>query len=1010
MESRICFTFAVEAFIYSRTKLLSMKNKIQRKGLVLFAFTLLLGTQALLAQFTASGRVTDTEGAALPGVTVALSTGGGAITDADGSFRVQVPGTSGTLTISYTGYKSVTVQVTSSASNADVTLEEDFAGLEEVVISGLATNVKRSNLANSVSSISSNDLVGITVQSTMDGALYGKLTGVNISANSGAPGGGTTIKLRGITTLNGNSQPLYIVDGVYYDNSDFRSNTNFVSAAAGQGSTRFQDNPSSRVADLDPEDIDRIEVLKGASAAAIYGSRAAAGVVIITTKRGKKDGSTDVSFSQSVGFQEQLKKLGVRQWDAAKVEAAFGADEVAVYNAAKSAGKIYNYEDELYGEKGLLSTTRLAVSGGSPKFGYYAGITRKSEEGIVKNTGYDKTSVRLNLDPKVFDWADLQLSLNYVKSDADRGYFNNDNTSTTLGVSYVSTPSWADLYADAQGNYPNNPYAPSNFLQTRDLVTNRETVNRILGGGIGTFRLWNKENNSLNLIVRGGADQYTLQTRSIFPRELQFQKDGNGTNGVSIAGSAVSLGTNIASFLVHTYTTDNNLSFRTQGGVTQENLDQDFVNTVATQLIGSQTNLNQAGAVQVVQERLIQVDKGFFAQEEVNFKDMAILTLGIRGDKSSRNGDPNKLYYYPKASLALNIHEMTDLSSSLSQLKVRAAYGQSGNFGPFGATYTPLNPIIIDGGTGSVIGITAGNTTIGPERQTEIEAGFDLGLLENKVNLEFTYYSKNIDDLILLVNIPNSSGFTSAWRNAADLENTGFEVALDVNPVHTKTFNWNSRLSFWKNKANLSRLDVPAYNLGAFGATLGTYRLEEGKSPTQIVGIDSDPGENGLRVFGDAEPDFQMAFNNALSYKEWELNFLFHWKKGGSNINLSTLLSDIFGTSADYDGTNLDASNTLSNGAYRLSQLGVSAAPWVEDASYLRLREIGLRYNLPSKWFDNKAKIRVGVNARNLLNFFDYSSYDPEVSNFGTDAISSTVEVTPFPSAKSYFFTIGATF
>ncbi|MBK6995523.1 MAG: TonB-dependent receptor plug domain-containing protein [Lewinellaceae bacterium] len=279
---------------------------------------LLLGGQALMAQFTATGRVTDANGEPLPGATIALSGGGGAASDLDGNYRVQVPGTSGTLVISYTGYKSKTVQVTSSAPVADVSLDEDYAGLEEVIVSGIVTNVKRSNLANSVSSISSKDLAGVTVQSTVDGALYGKLTGVNIIANSGAPGGGTTVKLRGITTLNSNSQPLYIVDGVYYDNSNYRSNTNFVSAAAGQGSTRYQDNPSSRVADLDPEDIERIEVLKGASAAAIYGSRAAAGVVIITTKRGKKDGSTVINLSQSVGFQEQLKKLGVRDWDAAK--------------------------------------------------------------------------------------------------------------------------------------------------------------------------------------------------------------------------------------------------------------------------------------------------------------------------------------------------------------------------------------------------------------------------------------------------------------------------------------------------------------------------------------------------------------------------------------------------------------------------------------------------------------------------------------------------------------------
>ena len=987
-----------------------MKHKPFIRSMLLLAL-LFAGGQMAWAQFTATGRVIDTRGEGLPGATITIvGVTRGTTTDVDGNYRLQVPGNSAQLAVSYTGFKTVTVSVSSASPIANVTMEDDFSSLEEVVVSGLATTVKRSNLANAVSSVTSNELIGTTVQSTMDGALYGKLTGVNIISNSGSPGGGGAVKFRGITTLNGNSQPLYIVDGVYYDNSSFRSNTNFVSKAAGQGSNGNQDNPSNRIADLDPEDIERIDVLKGASAAAIYGSRAAAGVVLITTKRGKRDGSTQVNFSQSLGMQQQLRKLGVREWDAAKVEASFGAAQVPAFQAAQSAGKIYNYEDELYGNKGVLSTTRLSVSGGSEKFGYYAGVTKKSEEGIIKNTGYDRTSVRLNLDPKVFSWADLQLSLNYVTSSADRGYFNNDNTSTTMGVSFVSTPSWADLFPDERGNYPNNGFAPSNFLQTRDLVTNNEKVNRILGGGIGTFRLWSNEKNSLNLIVRGGVDQYTLETTSIFPRELQFQKDGNGTNGVSIRGVATATGSNIASFLVHTLTTENNLSFRTQAGLTQENLDQNWTNAVATQLIGSQTNVNQAGAIEVIQERLKQVDKGFFAQEEVNFQDKAIVTVGIRGDKSSRNGDPNKLYFYPKASLALNIHEMASLGNQFSQLKFRAAFGQSGNFGVFGATYTALNPAIIGGSTGSIIGTVAGNTSIGPEKQTEIEAGFDLGLFENKLGLEFTYYIKNINDLILQIDVPGSSGFSDAWRNAADLTNKGMEIALTAAPVRSRTFNWNSRLSFWFNQAEITRLDVPAFNVGAFGATLGTYRIEEGKSPTQLVGIDPDPEENGLRVFGDAEPDFQLSFNNALRYNNWELNFLLHWKAGGKNVNLSSLLSDIFGTSPDYDDTGLDPSGQLANGAYRLSQLGVSASAWVEDAAYVRLREVGLNYHLPAAWFKDKARVRLGVSGRNLLNFFKYSSYDPEVSNFGTSAISSNVEVTPFPSAKSLFFTLSASF
>jgi hypothetical protein len=233
-------------------------------------------------------------------------------------------------------------------------------------------------------------------------------------------------------------------------------------------------------------------------------------------------------------------------------------------------------------------------------------------------------------------------------------------------------------------------------------------------------------------------------------------------------------------------------------------------------------------------------------------------------------------------------------------------------------------------------------------------------------------------------------------------------------PVSTKDLKWSSQLLFWKNKAKVTRLDVPAFNTGAFGATLGTYRIEQGKSPTQLVGIgsaDQKPDPNtGLVVFGDAEPDFNMSFYNNVNWKNFELSVLMHWKKGGSNVNLTTLLADIFGTSPDFDDKTLDPSGAATNGAYRLGILGTSAAPWIENTSYFRVREIGLNYRIPRSVLKNIADMRIGISARNLINVFDYSSYDPEVSNFGSDAISSNVEVTPFPSSKSFHFNIGFTF
>jgi len=986
-----------------------------RKALTIagFPLLLLLSPCLLQAQVTITGTITDSKSNPLPGATITLKNSSLSTTaDIGGKFSMIIPGARGVVVISNIGFSPQTINVDAGNKSLSVVLTEEAGKLEEVIVSGLATSIKRSNLANSIASISSKELIGTTTQETVDGALYGKFSGANVSANSGAPGGGISVKLRGITSIVANSQPLFIVDGVYYDNSSINAGLNIVSKAAGQGSNLFQDNPSNRLADLDPEDIDRIEILKGASAAAIYGSKAAGGVVIITTKRGIR-GNPRVEAGETVGEQWQLRKLGQRSWDAGKVQDAFGAAGLAIYNA--SGGKIYNYEDELYGRHGVMNNTRLDVSGGSDKTNYYAGVTYKNDQGIVKHTGYQKNSYRLNLDQKVTNTIDLSLNANYLESESNRGFFNNDNTSTTLGVSFVSTPSWVNLYPDANGNYPNNPVAPSNFIQTRDLITNKENINRTTVGGSANWRVVNSDMHSLKITARAGIDDYTLQTTAIFPKELQFENGGNGTNGASIYGTTTNKNSNINAFAVYDFRPGPSMSFRTQAGVTAENIDQNSVVSTATQLIGTQTNLNQAGSIQVAQTRLIQKDRGFFAQEEFNYKDIAILTAGIRGDKSSRNGDPNKYYYYPKASGAFNLHNLPSWKwTEVNQLKLRIAYGQAGNFAPFGAIYTPLVPVIFNGSTGSLIGLTQGNQNLGPEKQKELEFGLDAGILKNRVTFEGTYYIRTVDDLLLNVEIPASSGFTLAWKNVAAIRNKGVELGLNAIPVITSEWKWNLQLRFWKNTAEVTRLDVPAFNTGAFGATLGTYRIQLNQSPTQLVGI-AGPGESkdalsGLHRFGDAEPDFQFSTGSTVDWKNFEFTVLVHWKKGGSNINLTTLLSDIFGTSPDFDKKSLDPSGQKVNGAYRLSQLGVSARTWIEDASYFRVREMGLSYRLPKGLIKGISLIKVGVSARNLINSFSYNSYDPEVSNFGTNAISSNVEVTPFPSAKSVYFNLTVAF
>ncbi len=992
---------------------MNMKQTLCKRLFPLLIFALPI---MAFSQGSINGNITDADNLPIPGATIVVKgSTQGATADFDGNYEIVISDFPAILVFSTLGYSTKEIQVTGSAT-LNVTMEESYLGLDEVVVSGLASTVKRSNLGNAVTTISAAELTGTTAAQTLDGALSGKFTGALVTANSGAPGGGLSIKLRGITSINGNSQPLYIIDGVYVDNSSISSaGLNTVSAAAGGGNASSQDNATNRIADINPNDIENIEILKGASASSIYGSRGAAGVIIITTKRGKA-GKTKLNFSQAIGYNEVLNLQGQRNWSAALAESVFG--EGALYTAAESAGTLRDYEKEIFGEKGFISNTNLSMSGGSENTSFYAGITRNQEDGIVKNTGYDKTSFRLNLDHRFTENIKLSLTSNYINSSADRGFFNNDNSGTTLGIALVATRPWDFLLPDENGNYPDHPNNSSNPLQTRDLMTNNEKTRRFIAGGALDVNLYRSENSDLKFVAKAGSDHYTLTSTVIFPKELQFMRpDQGGLNGVSAVTTATNTNANYSGFLVHNYRTENELSFSTQLGVTNEQFSQNIVRVTASDLIASETNVDQAANIGTNQTRLEQEDFGFYAQEAINYQDKLIGTLGIRGDRSTNNGDKDEFFYYPKASLAVNLHNFDFYGDNdfLNRFKLRGAYGEAGTFAAFGSLFTVYGNTLIDGNVGIIVPVTRGNSSLLPERQKELEVGFDAGFFSDKVSIEFTYYKKSVEDLLLEANIEPSTGFTREWQNAGELQNKGVEIGVNVFAFDSETFTWNSGISWYKNTSEMTKLDVPQFNLGGFGNSLGQFQIEEGKSVTQIVGT-TGPG-TPVSVLGDAEPDFQMSFTNSLTYKDFSLSFLWHWKKGGDNINLTKLLSDFSNTSADYDGLNVDPDGLVPNGDYRKNDgiFAGNATPFVEDASYLRLREIGLYYTVPQETLDRLfngivSNVKLGLSGNNLINIFDYNSYDPEVSNFGGNGLSTGVEETPFPSSKRYMFHLSAQF
>ncbi|MFQ5640501.1 MAG: carboxypeptidase-like regulatory domain-containing protein, partial [bacterium] len=347
-----------------------------------FGFSTVLG-QALEISGTVTEELT---GDGLPGANISIKgTNLGTASDRDGKFSLVLPNFSeATLVVSFIGYFTQEITVSQNTSSLSIAMAEDVLKVSEVVVTGLATSVKRRNLANSVGTVSSKELIPAPAQ-TLERALNGKIAGISINQNSGAPGGGINVNLRGTATITGSTQPLYVVDGVIISNAAIQSGLDLVTDATGAGSATPQGQPTNRIADLNPNDIENIEVLKGASAAAIYGSKASNGVVIITTKSGIA-GKTRVDVTQQVGFTSILNKIGTRKFDAAKAEAAYGQAGLDAFNA--NGGRFIDQEDVLFGETGFLSETTLSVRGGTERTQFYVSGLVQDEDGIVKNTGY----------------------------------------------------------------------------------------------------------------------------------------------------------------------------------------------------------------------------------------------------------------------------------------------------------------------------------------------------------------------------------------------------------------------------------------------------------------------------------------------------------------------------------------------------------------------------------------------------------------------------------------------
>ena len=958
-----------------------------------------------------SGRITNSQTEqGVPDATVAvLGTQIVAQADNEGRFALNAPDGSTNLMVRSIGYKRQQITVPPGQGTVNVALEPDVFKLEEIVITGQVTGVEQRNLANAVSTVSAAELNRAPAP-TIESALQGKIAGATIQANSGAPGGGLQVNLRGVSTIIGDLEPLYVIDGVAASDVAIPNGANAVTQAQAGGNPRNQDNAVNRIADLNPEDIEKIEVLKGGSAAAIYGSKATNGVVFITTKRGQV-GKPQFNMTQRFGITERANRLGSRTFPTLGDALAVFTDTTLVTSLYQQ-GRTFDFENEIFGHKPLSYETDASVSGGTENTKYYVSALVKDDGGIATNTGYKKQSLRSNLDQELGGGFQMQVNVSGTHSLSQRGLSNNDNSGTSPFLVFPFTPNFVDLLPTGgsdslPSDFPNNPFERSNPLQTFQFLKNDEDVWRLLGTSTLRWSALRSAKSQLQFIGTGGVDYFQQDNNFVSPPELQFEPN-DGQPGTVVLSKSSNRNLSLTLNATHTFLPgdpEHGTQWTTSAGVQAEERRLFATQILGRTLLTGQTSPQQA-ASQTVLSRLEPVrDLGLFGQEEVLLADRRLLlTAGLRADRSSANGNPDKYFFYPKAAAS---YRFLRPFGGIDEIKFRGAYGQTGNRATFGALFSPDTSGTIGGSSGTSIGTRAGDPNLKPERQKEFEGGFDATMANGRAQVNFTVYQKNIGDLLLERTLAPSSGQENQiFSSTSSLRDRGIEATLTVQPVQSKNINWVVRTTFFANKSKITELAVPTYQTGGFALSLGTFQIEKDSSPTQIfglVGVDGSGNPVAGKV-GDASPDFQMSFSSDVDLYRFTLGMLWDYKQGGDIINLTEFLYDAGQNSVDFTDPG--------GGAERIARFGQGfTQPYVQSGTYVKLRELNLSYNLPdgltSSLFGRRIRnARLSLTGRNLLRFTPYRGLDPEVSNFGRQAIVRNIDVAPFPPSRSFFLSI----
>lgn len=858
---------------------------------------LLLPIVALAQERSVSGRVTSaSDNQPLPGVNILVKgTTTGTISDADGAYKINVSD-GAVLVFSQVGLKTLELPV-GNQQVLDVSMEEEIRNLDEVVVVGSTLRQAKRELGNNISSVSAQSLER-TGSSDLFGSLQGKVPGAQITQNSGDPAGGMTIRLRGVKSLQGGSDPLYVIDGVIVSNNTTNVSQTALANQVGQAALG-----NNRMVDINPADIESLNVINGAAAAAQYGSRAANGVVIITTKKGRS-GAPRVSFTTSVNTNELRKRVPFttlgRQYGFANLRlhpigalGATGTGSFASIGTGAPGAYVpqpgetfapivrdgvtsylrtnlvdvprFDYQDFIF-RTGVGTDNNLSVSGGNDKTQYFAAYSYTRNEGIIKGTDFTRHNFRVRVEQRLADWAKLSAGISYANS------FTNEKANGNVFYSPINsiniTNNIYDLnQRDAAGRLlaveatrvnPLSTIEDMNFTQDVNRTINDLQLNLTPVKGLGID--WIIGVDAFNQVGRGLIRPYPYQAQAGLPPERY-------PNGFTSHASNTQLQFNTDLNITYERQLTNDLKLNLIGGTSYQFLKSDFIRTSGENLAPFIETINGAASTTVTSG--FGLDRfylfGYFGQATVGYKNYAFLTAAVRQDESSKFSENERRQTYPKVSGSFVPSDMDWFknavnSNILSSVKLRASWGQAGNLLGIGSfdRFWQFNPTPFLGRNTIVPSSQLANPSVRPERMEELEFGGDFTFWQNKINLGVTVYNQQIKDLVVNRNIASSQGGLSIVTNVGQMENRGVEVVLGVTPVRTNNFSWDLTFIYNRNRNKVTRLGTPT--IGFSNSAGAPSFLVEGQPASVFYGTAYARNPDGSLLLTPTPPGFLGGF------------------------------------------------------------------------------------------------------------------------------------------------------